>query len=66
MHVIRKGQAMWIAKGKIQEQNNFIEKLFGIAAQPDMSMTVSLALIIFATEPFGLNRSKVIVTLCSF
>ena len=32
MHVIRKGQIRWLAKGDVEGQRQFIHNLFGIAA----------------------------------
>jgi len=32
MHMIRKGQVRWLAKGDVLGQRNFIHSLFGVAA----------------------------------
>jgi IS6 family transposase len=32
MHMIRKGQIRWLAKGDVVGQNQFIHQIYGIAA----------------------------------
>ena len=32
MHMIRKGQVKWLAKGDVTEQIRFIHQIFGVAA----------------------------------